>query len=181
MRFVLPLLLLFSCGQSSSLGEGYVSETPTDTCASGQRWTAGTSESELMNPGFACRSCHLGQNFQGQNPSGVREPDKAFFFMGTAYGAPHEADLCAADAVPSDAVVEILDADGGVQVTMQINAAGNFRSRSTSAGVTMPYRARVRASGKTNVMSTPQTEGDCNTCHTAAGANGAPGRILIPQ
>lgn len=26
-----------------------------------------------------------------------------------------------------------------------------------------------------------QTEGDCNTCHTAAGAGGAPGRILIPQ
>jgi predicted CXXCH cytochrome family protein len=24
------------------------------------------------------------------------------------------------------------------------------------------------------------TSGDCNSCHTTAGANGAPGRILVP-
>ncbi len=181
VRFVLPVFLLFSCGQASSLGAGYVSETPTATCASGQRWAGGNEESELMNPGFACRSCHLGQNFQGQNPGGDKEPSKAFFFMGTAYTAPHEADLCAADSVPSDAVVEILGADGGVQLALAINAAGNFRSQSTTAGFPVPYTARVRAGGKTNAMAGAQTEGDCNTCHTTAGLNGAPGRILIPQ
>jgi predicted CXXCH cytochrome family protein len=25
-----------------------------------------------------------------------------------------------------------------------------------------------------------QTTGDCNSCHTQSGANGAPGRILLP-
>jgi hypothetical protein len=185
MRLCAPalasLFVLFSCGQQSSLGRGFVSGTPSATCASGQTWTGGNSESDLMNPGFACRACHLGQNFQGQNPSGRGEGSKAYFFMGTVYSAPHEADLCAADAVPSDAVVEILDADGGVQVTMTVNSAGNFRSRSTAAGLPMPYKARVRAGGKTSAMGASQTEGDCNTCHTAAGTGGAPGRVLFPQ
>ena len=187
MRLCAPALasvfVLFSsaCGGTSPLGRGFVSGTPSATCASGQTWSGGTSESELMNPGFACRSCHLGQNFQGQNPSGRGEAGKAYFFMGTVYSAPHEADLCAADTVPGDAVVEILDADGGVQVTMTVNSAGNFRSRSATAGLPMPYKARVRAGGKTNAMGASQTDGDCNVCHTAAGTGGAPGRILFPQ
>ena len=101
--------------------------------------------------------------------------------MGTAYSAPQQADLCAAATVPSDAVVEILDASDVVQLTMKVNAAGNFRSPSTAAGLPMPYKARVRAGGKTNVMGGAQTNGDCNSCHTAAGAEGAPGRILFPQ
>jgi predicted CXXCH cytochrome family protein len=29
-------------------------------------------------------------------------------------------------------------------------------------------------------MMTPQETGDCNSCHTEQGRNGAPGRILLP-
>lgn len=174
---VLCSLLLLGCGQAGLAPQF----EPASTCASGRAWKGGTTESEQMNPGFACRACHLGQNFQGQNPNGRPEPDTAYFFMGTAYSAPHEADLCAAASVPADAVVEILDTNDVVQLTLPINAAGNFASQSTTAAFPMPYKARVKANGKVNVMASAQSNGDCNTCHTAAGAEGAPGRVLFPQ
>ena len=178
---LLMVTWMTACGSSAALGPGFASTGVTDTCASGAKWTAGNEESELMNPGFACRSCHLGDNFQGQNPGGEAEPRKAFFFMGTAYSAPRQEDLCAAADVPADAQVEILDLDGGVQLTLPVNAVGNFRSNSTQAGFTVPYRARVRANGKLNSMGAAQTDGDCNTCHTATGLNGAPGRVFFLQ
>jgi hypothetical protein len=157
--------VLFSCG--APLGRGF---TGAGTCASGQSWSGGSSESELMQPGVACRACHL-----------MTEPGKAYFFMGTAYASPHEADLCASDSTLTGAVVEILDTNDVVQLTLPINSAGNFRSLKTAATVPVPYKARVRAGTKTNVMAGAQSDGDCNSCHTAAGTGGAPGRVLIPQ
>jgi len=181
LRSALVALLpaLMACGGVSPLGNGFSGGTATDSCVSGQHWTAGNSESELMNPGLACRSCHLGQNFMGQNPTGQAEPRKAYFFMGTAFSAPHQEDLCAAE-VPTDAVVEILDTNDVVQLTLKVNSAGNFRSMSTTAGVPVPYKARVRVGTKLNAMGGTQTDGDCNSCHTAAGAQSAPGRIFFP-
>lgn len=179
--FVVIILFVGCGGTPASLGRGYSAGTTTETCTSGQTWTGGTNESEVMNPGFACRSCHLGNNFQNQNPGGVAEKGKAYFFMGTAYGSVKQADLCAAADVPSGAVVEILDMNDAVQATLTINAAGNFYSKSTSAGFTLPYKARVKANGKTNAMGSAQMDGDCNTCHTATGLNGAPGRVFFPQ
>jgi len=175
------VVLFLACGGASPLGGGFTSGAVSTTCTSGQRWTAGTSESELMNPGYACRSCHLGQNFQNQNPGGQAEPGKAYFFMGTVFPGAHEEDLCAAADVPADAVVEILDTNDVVQLTLAVNAAGNFRSKSTSATVPVPYKARVKAGGKVNAMAGAQTSGDCNSCHTATGTGGAPGRIFFPQ
>ncbi|MFT3711777.1 MAG: hypothetical protein QM817_29415 [Archangium sp.] len=179
-RFAVAVLLgSLGCG-APSVG-GFSSVGVSATCPSGKRWTAGTSESETMNPGYACRSCHLGQNFQGQNPGGDREPSKAYFFMGTVFSVPNNEDLCAASGVPSDAVVEILDANDVVKATLTVNEVGNFRSTSTTAGFTLPYKARVKAGGKVNAMAATQMNGDCNSCHTAAGLEGAPGRILFPQ
>ncbi len=134
----------------------------------------------MMNPGLACRSCHLGENFQNQNPGGG-ERSKAFFFMGTVFSGPHVENLCAPTSVPTDAVVEILDTNDVVTLTMTVNEAGNFMSSSTSASVPVPYKARVKAGGKVNVMGGAQTNGDCNTCHTTAGDSGAPGRVFFPQ
>jgi hypothetical protein len=59
----------------------------------------------------------------------------------------------------------------------------NFRVAvlSTTATFPVPYTARVKANGKVNAMAAAQTNGDCNSCHTAAGAEGAPGRVLFPQ
>lgn len=53
---------------------------------------------------------------------------------------------------------------------------GNFYGG--TVGVPSPYTARVVVNGVvTSQMLTPQTNGDCNSCHTALGAQGAPGRI----
>ncbi len=139
------------------------------TCASGAKWTGGNRESPLMNPGLACRACHL-----------TEEPAKAYAFMGTVFPGLHEQDLCNATALPGDTVVEILDSTGALKLSMKPNAVGNFYVEQLSAGFTLPYRARVRANGKTSEMMAAQSDGDCNGCHTAVGANGAPGRIVAP-
>jgi hypothetical protein len=43
-----------------------------------------------------------------------------------------------------------------------------------------PYTAKVIVDGLERAMVTPQVSGDCNACHTEAGANGAPGRVRTP-
>jgi len=160
------------------------------TCASGSHWTAGNDSSVDMNPGWACQSCHRGQNFAGQNPGGVSKPDEAWFFMGTVFPSLNEEDRCNSQP-PSGVTVEILGPDGGVVVTMTPQAiSGNFGSGGLQWGsdrrimynqaVPLPYTARVTRNGNTLQMMTPQTRGDCNTCHTARGANGAQGRIVYP-
>lgn len=170
------LVSLFGCGGTPVGGAGFVAAPSGATCASGLVYQ-GTAESSQMSPGLACKSCHAGQNFNGQNPTGESSPENVKFFMGTAYASSREVDGCKSDAVPADAVVEILDSNDTVQVTMPVNAAGNFYSSKSTAGFTLPYKARIVANGKTVSMATPQMEGDCNTCHTATGMNGAPGRI----
>jgi hypothetical protein len=50
---------------------------------------------------------------------------------------------------------------------------------SNGKNIALPYRARVvRADGGVVEMRTPQTNGDCNACHTVSGLNSAPGRIV---
>ncbi len=46
--------------------------------------------------------------------------------------------------------------------------------------ISKPYRPRVTANGKTRVMASERTDGDCNGCHTEGGAESAPGRIMVP-
>ena len=160
----LPLLISLVV-LSASCGPAGVGSGP---CASGMWWTGGNQGSGQMNPGQACVACHV---------SGGEGPQDRF--MGTAYGALQETSLCSADNVPSGAVVEILDLNDVVKLTLPIDSVGNFYSsrNQTFAGA---YKARVKANGKVNAMSASQTSGDCNTCHTAAGASGAPGRVLYP-
>jgi hypothetical protein len=50
----------------------------------------------------------------------------------------------------------------------------------TSIGIATPFTAEVIYQGQSVSMTTPQTSGDCNSCHTESGANGAPGRIVVP-
>lgn len=146
------------------------------------KWMLGISGSEQMNPGYACRSCHLGQNFEGQNPTLVSNPQYAMFFMGTAYPNFNEPNLCFAKDVPDGGVIEILGPGNMVVLTLPIDpASGNFRSTSVDATVPLPYGARIRANGKTRQMSARQMNGDCNSCHTEQGNQGAPGRIVFPE
>jgi cytochrome c553 len=155
-----PGVGLFSANAPAGVGDG--------PCASGLWWNGGNQGSGQMMPGEACVACHT---------SGGEGPRDRF--MGTAYGAVNETSLCSALDVPSGAVVEILDLNDVVKITIPINSVGNFYSTRQQT-FTGAYKARVVANGKTNAMAASQTVGDCNTCHTAAGASGAPGRVMYP-
>ena len=131
------------------------------TCSSGQTWNGGGDGSSQMNPGEACINCHS----QGEGPR--------FTIAGTVYPTGHEPDRCYGT---SAAQVIITDA-AGITLTLTPNSAGNFSSRML---LTPPYNAKVVANGLTRTMAAAQTSGDCNSCHTQNGANGAPGRITLP-
>ena len=134
-------------------------------CTSGSTYRSREEGSALMNPGQACIACH----------STEREGPR-FAIAGTAYPTGHEPDNCNGSSTRVDVV--ITDANGTIY-TLTSNAAGNFFLPSTP-GIALPYTAVVAQGEATRVMSAPQTNGDCNTCHTEAGANGAPGRIVAP-
>jgi hypothetical protein len=130
-------------------------------CTSGTTWTNGNQGSPLMNPGRACIACH----------DGMHGP--TFYVAGTVFPTEHEPDGC--DGTPSVQVV-ITDANGKTS-TLAPNAAGNFYLTSP---VALPFSAKLVAGGKERAMPVPQSDGDCNGCHTEAGAHGAPGRISAP-
>jgi hypothetical protein len=158
---------------------------PPTTCLSGvfkpKPTTTAPGGGPQMAPGWACRACHLGQNFQGQNPFGALGMTRAYDVMGTLYGAPNEKDLCVSSVGDAGVVVEIRDSTGTLVISAPVNAGGNFYgSVDLDAGIKMPYTARlVRGTARRDMMAA-QTEGDCNQCHTEAGREGAPGRIQPP-
>lgn len=124
-----------------------------------------------MNPGLACRACHLGS-----------APDKAYYFAGTVFPGMHEANLCDSRP-PAGVVVEIIDANGNLALTLPVSqASGNFHSALlvTAPAFPLPYTARVVNGTRTSTMTAPQTDGDCNACHTEQGTGGAPGRVVLP-
>lgn len=135
-------------------------------CTSGTYYSPSSEEGPHMNPGLACVSCHLRED---DGPTGVG---------GTVYPTRHEPDLC--NGVPGNMTVVLTGADGR-ELRLPVNAQGNFfATQRTFAGLALPFRARVEGNGRVRMMSTPQTSGDCNACHTQRGANGAPGRVLAP-
>ncbi|MBK7857536.1 MAG: hypothetical protein IPJ65_02700 [Archangiaceae bacterium] len=134
-----------------------------------------------MAPGFACRACHLGQNFEGQNPFGALGMTVPYDVMGTLYAAPHEKDLCVSSAGDAGVVVEIRDSTGALVIAAPVNAAGNFYgSVAMDAGLKLPYTARLVKGAQEKRMNAAQMNGDCNQCHTALGRESAPGRITAP-
>lgn len=140
-----------------------VSFVAPEVCQSGKLWTGGESESERMNPGMACIDCH-------------RKEGPRFTVAGTLYGSSDEKDRCGGTN-ENGAAVYIQGSDGKVQKLVP-NDMGNFYSK---LSVAAPYKAWVQtADGKKNAMVAQQSIGDCNTCHTQKGENGAPGRIVLP-
>jgi mono/diheme cytochrome c family protein len=132
-------------------------------CSSGKMYKG--EEGYTMRPGEACVSCHR------------REDEGPIFnIAGTVYPSAHEPDDC--KGWPGvGAKVEITDANGATY-SLDMNSSGNFTLR--NGAFVAPYTARVTYQGRTREMVTPQTSGDCNTCHTTAGAEDAPGRIMLP-
>jgi hypothetical protein len=133
-------------------------------CTSGTTWNGGNAPSPLMNPGQACLACH--QVMGGPN----------YRAAGTVYKTLHEPDNCNGAGPPPQLRVIITDANNRT-FEMPVNAAGNFFMRNR---IRVPYRARVTDGTNTRTMQGSVTSGDCNSCHTLAGARGAPGRIQAP-
>lgn len=154
--------LLAVLAASAALAGCYdVSYVSADVCSTGLKWTGGDSGSPAMNPGLACIDCHA-------NNDGPQ-----FTFAGTAFAKRAEGDTCFGEP---EAKIIVTGADNK-SIELGTNEAGNFY---TSLQVALPYRAMIVVGDKQEVMATPQTSGDCNSCHTETGANGAPGRISLP-
>jgi hypothetical protein len=129
-------------------------------CTSNRMWTNGDLGSTLMHPGRTCIACHIGT------------PAPVLTIAGTVYPSAHEPDDCFGAA----ATVAITDANGRT-VSLIANSSGNFL---TEQSVALPFFAKVMKNGQERAMQAAQTVGDCNSCHTVDGANGAPGRIFLP-
>ncbi len=137
------------------------------TCTSGKHWTGGTdvadSQKAQMFPGQNCISCH-----QSNGDAAV------FPVMGTVMGAYHDEDNCYGVA---GITVEITDHAGTV-FTMATNATGNFLLG--QGAVVTPFKVRVVNGAADRKMTLEQSDTNCMDCHTVAGLNGAPGRVLAP-
>ena len=133
-------------------------------CTSGTTWTMGNTKSPLMHPGFACNACH--QVLGGPN----------LRVAGTVYPSLHEPNDCNGKGPPPNLTVIITDKVGRV-TTLPVNAAGNF---DTLVKILPPYKAKVTDGVTTRAMTGSVTAGDCNSCHTEVGVNGAPGRVMAP-
>ena len=136
-------------------------------CTSKTMWTNGQNSN--MRPGEACISCHA-----------TTSEAPTYVIAGTVYPTAHEPVDCNgsnSNANGGPATVIITDAQGADH-TIPVNSVGNFML--AGAAIPLPYKARVQIGTATKTMVTPQTNGDCNSCHTATGANGAPGRIMLP-
>jgi hypothetical protein len=138
-------------------------------CSSG---TTGTSSNNAnMQPGSSCRTCHV----LGGSASG-----KTWDIAGTVYATAHEPDMCNGTSM-SGVTIEITDATGA-KTSIAVNGVGNFYHADLFGfgKIPTPYTAKVIYGGKERAMFTPQTEGDCDSCHTESGTKSAPGRIMLP-
>lgn len=162
-RLLLPLVVA-GAATFAACNPYDVAYVSAEVCQSGKLWTGGNEESELMNPGQPCITCHS----KGEGPT--------FTVAGTLFGSSDEKDLCGGSNA-GGAVVYIQDS-AGKTLKLVPNEMGNFFSKLPISG---DYKAWVQtADGKTRAMSAKQSIRDCNTCHTQTGSGGAPGRIVLP-
>lgn len=171
-----------TCGEGGGGGGGPGPYDTPETCTSGITWMGGQEDwgqypKEAMHPGAACIDCHT-------NPAKYGLPDTGpeMWVGGTVYPTAHEYDECfGADGAAGAVDVEITDANGQV-VTLPANVSGNFylRDQIGTPAIVFPIHAKVLAGGKSRAMSQAVNTGDCNSCHTLKGTEGAPGRIMAP-
>lgn len=151
-------------GVSDAGIDGGDAGTSASRCTSGKTWAGGNTGSPLMHPGAGCNACH--QVMGGPN----------LRIAGTVFPTLHEPNDCDGKGPPPVLTVVITDRNGKV-TNLTPNAAGNYF---TTAKILAPYTAKVTDGTKTRAMKGSVTAGDCNSCHTEAGANGAPGRVMAP-
>jgi len=107
----------------------------------------------------------------------VQWPDQggAFLVAGTVYQQLKESGDCYG---VEGVTVQLTDAKGQV-IKLTTNKAGTFSLRARGATLAMPFKAKVILKDEEHAMMSGQSTGNCASCHTAKGANGAPGRIII--
>lgn len=165
------LLCLLGCDAGATYlgGDGPFMVPPR--CTSGATRDLNESEGPEMAPGRACNTCHADENAaSGEGDAPI------FAFAGTVFPTAHEPDDC----IGSDsagALVVVTDS-AGQTFTAAVNRSGNFLLEQDL--FVRPYRAKLIFQGREREMTSAQSSGDCNSCHTATGANGAPGRIVLP-
>jgi mono/diheme cytochrome c family protein len=149
--------------EGRTLNPSFVEKTNSP---SGLKWIAGNRGSPYMHPGISCIGCH--QTAGGEAPN--------LAIAGTVYTKLDEGD----DVLGVEgAVVQITDSKGQV-LKLTANKAGNFLLRERGTSLAMPISAVVIFKGAERKMFGSKRTGDCLQCHTAKGAGGAPGRIIIP-
>jgi hypothetical protein len=139
-------------------------------CTSAKSWTGGEMRSPLMHPGRACITCHtMGTGFLNllHGPS--------FTIAGTVYPSAHEPDDC--NGAPGNGVSIVIKGATGSSLMLTPNTVGNFSSLQR---VSPPYMVEIHAAGRVRAAATPHQNGDCNSCHSQQGGQGAPGRLLMP-
>jgi len=151
-------------GTCGGVGAGAGGANAPVVCTSGTHYSRG--ENDRMKPGGACTTCHS---------SSGEEDAPIYSIAGTVYATVHEPDDCNGASDPSIKVV-ITDANGKT-LTLPVNRAGNFAS---VQNIALPYTAKVVSGTKERKMVSPQTDGDCNSCHTEQGTSKAPGRVMAP-
>lgn len=138
------------------------------TCPGNAFFTGDATYGSAMFPGEPCLACHEAQG-------GV-----LFAMGGTVFATGKVLDDCLPlpDVDLTQAQVVIHDANG--DHPLPVLDSGNFRTHAAVDDVAFPYTASVVYQGRKRSMTTAQTDGDCNGCHTASGKSGAPGRIALP-
>lgn len=167
-----------ACGEvagGGAAGGAHAGPPSPTVCTRGTFWTRGNRGSSQMHPGGACMTCHE----RSRELEGPDEDDGAPILSvgGTVYRTLYEpVDCNGIDGRDGHRVV-VTDSVGR-EVTLPVNAAGNFLS---DVPLTPPLRAKVVApDGRTRAMSGAVPGGNCNGCHTERGTNGAPGRVMAP-
>jgi hypothetical protein len=155
---------------SADASETFVDSTNSngvlEACTSGVMNPGGGSL-ETMNPGMPCISCHAAN----EGPS--------FQIAGTVYSSASDPDQCA--GVDGGGVQVIIVDANGQTYSLGVNSVGNFYYPVGPGTIAFPIAVSVAAQGAQRSMSAQPMSGDCNSCHTEDGANGAPGRVMAPQ
>jgi hypothetical protein len=147
-------------------GARFIGDSPPDvSCSTNQSWLGGGAESALMMPGVDCISCHRQQD------------GPEFQVSGTVYPTLNDEDNC----IGIEGVVVRLEGSDGTVIELQTNASGNFFlfDCDDQPRLVPPYKASVRMGEVEREMQTQQSDTNCASCHTAAGAGDAPGRIVM--
>jgi mono/diheme cytochrome c family protein len=131
-------------------------------CTSKTTWKGGDEGDPNMHPGGACITCH------------TLKGGPAYKVAGTVFPTAHEPNDC--NGYPQPLNIVVTDAKGK-ETTLQTNGVGNFFTRTK---IFPPFKVKVVNGAKERAMTGTLTAGDCNSCHTEKGANGAPGRIMAP-